>query len=213
MDKLPCEIIMLQVDKAVETGDLAKCVKKSNGGDVGRLVICFDQSWFNIRNQQDIKKARYWEPQYLYFTSNREVEDGDWCYNIFIDDQGVETQRVFTKRVGLQYQTTSTQRKIEASTNPLLNLPGIPESFMKSYVAVNGNILTANIQIVENLAGHIVIKENLTNDKPAFFSFKTTKDNCVIITDYKIRNSNVYGENTPRTWQSTDQEQRFFKPN
>lgn len=84
-------------------------------------------------------------PQHLYLTSSRKIKEntntfkegfnGDWYYNSIYKS---------IQQIG---DITSFDFKIEATTNPELKLPLIPQSFIEEYVKLNGEIKEINIEM------------------------------------------------------------------
>ena len=64
-----------------------------------------------------------WKLKHLYVTSDEKPKEGDWVFN-------EDLQMVFIQ-VGVP---TGTCEKVIATTDPLLNLPIIPQSFVQLYV-------------------------------------------------------------------------------
>lgn len=91
--------------------------------------------------------------KHLYFTSNEEIKEGDWFTNTelpklyratLISDSDVECE------INDCYVPKRYVRKILASTDPLLGLPVIPESFLKQYVAAQASIKTVRLELEYN---------------------------------------------------------------
>lgn len=72
-----------------------------------------------------------WLTQHLYFISDIEIKEGDW---VLEKETGKVTKIVHTAGV------TKYGKKIEATTDPLLGLPFIPQSFIDEYVKAQGEI-------------------------------------------------------------------------
>lgn len=71
-------------------------------------------------------------PQHLYLVSTREITEGNWiCDSINIARTGYDNVGHISSRPW---------RKIEATTDPSLNLPLIPQSFVEKYVEKQGQI-------------------------------------------------------------------------
>jgi len=103
----------------------------------------------------------------LYLVSNREIKVGDWFINI--GDNDINVAQIVTDEV-VQYleeeylQTASKLklRRIEASTDPSLNLPLIPQSFIEAYVKANGKIDEVSIETYMGDAKLIKTREDNT---------------------------------------------------
>ena len=86
--------------------------------------------------------------QHLYFTSNDKIKKGDWmlkradsCSNRLRQCYGIyENVHLLTDEKGIGMCMREEMAKIIASTNKLLGLPSIPESFLKNFVESNGKI-------------------------------------------------------------------------
>jgi hypothetical protein len=70
--------------------------------------------------------------QHLYFVSDREIKEGDWTMNKQYKEVEHITVDIHTSTCGC--------KKIEATTDALLNLPLIPQSFIAKFVEEQGNI-------------------------------------------------------------------------
>lgn len=142
MEKLKCKVVMLPAEKAT-----LNCICKLDYEERG-IVIAKNQTEvdnFNINRM-------YYEPQHLYFTSNREIN----CI------------------------------KIEATTDPSLNLRLIPQSFIEKYVEEGGNIKEVMINLIDNGCEEWV--GDYYNGKPVWFDrieVETRKDNTVIVSKIK----------------------------
>jgi hypothetical protein len=73
-------------------------------------------------------------PQHLYLTSNREIQSGDWVY--------YKLPLIETWGIGQFFggNPDKTSLKVEATTDPSLKLPLIPQLFVKKYVQMQGKI-------------------------------------------------------------------------
>ncbi|MFA5037079.1 MAG: hypothetical protein WC479_07885 [Candidatus Izemoplasmatales bacterium] len=68
------------------------------------------------------------KPQHLYFTSDREIKEGEWMYS-------PKDNTVYcASNMGI----LAGDFKIEATTNSSMNIPPIPTSFIKKYVESQG---------------------------------------------------------------------------
>lgn len=68
----------------------------------------------------------------LYLVSDREIKEGDWAYS--------ETIQVLTFAGEDTESGYSGYKKVEATTDPSLNLSLIPDSFIEEWVAEQGKI-------------------------------------------------------------------------
>jgi hypothetical protein len=80
----------------------------------------------------------YWHPQHLYFTSDEEIKEDDW---VIWGEKLDQLSKANAMDVNLNSSySKGAFHKVIATTNPECNLPAIPESFLKQYVAANGKI-------------------------------------------------------------------------
>ena len=167
MEKLKCRVIMLLTENE------SNLFIKTNS------VLPLE---FNIHLPLTGIKYKGWKYQHLYFISDREIKEGDWfifqnleirkCIDVdgkFINCRSNSSTKDFTS-VHSDFCS-----KIEASTDPSLNLPLIPQSFIEEYVAKQGKIDEAMIEMTGR--DH--------PDYPFFKVPKTCKDNTVIISPVK----------------------------
>jgi hypothetical protein len=85
------------------------------------------------------------QPFDIYLTTDEPIQEGDWYYNT--TDDRIDTTK-WAHILTLINQHPKAE-KIIASTDPSLGLPGIPESFLKQYVAANGKIDKVKLEIKE----------------------------------------------------------------
>lgn len=76
---------------------------------------------------------------HLYFVSDEEIQVGDWIYDTVLMNR-VE------KAVYDNTYLTRDWKKVVATTDKSLQLPSIPESFLKEYVEKNGSINEVEIE-------------------------------------------------------------------
>lgn len=134
---LKCKVVMVQDDRSNCVG-LIKCIK-----DWKSLIVPEEDfakvGDLSIGKNTSIGVFQYWQPQHLYFISDRKIKEntntfsqglnGDWYYN---------TKYKSIARTG---DITEFDFKIEASTNHrLMNIPMISDSFLRKYVSSNGSI-------------------------------------------------------------------------
>ncbi len=164
------QVVMLPISKPT-TGQHINLCSRPN---VGLGYVYFDYKKDAIRLTKDSKEVMSYikdccSPQHLYFTSNEEIKEGDWCIG---------------EGVALPFKAIPTIRyhqwkKIVASTDPSLGLPSIPESFIQQYVAVNGKINSVMLEM-ENKANSVDI------DFEKIYTLKLTDNNeCIVINKTK----------------------------
>lgn len=88
-------------------------------------------------------------PQYLYFTSNDEIKEGDW-YLFKIGKELFIAKASLIKSSTIDGIIKQDCLKVIASTDSSLGLPAIPEFFLKQYVAANGAITDVILESYEN---------------------------------------------------------------
>ncbi len=116
MKKL-CNVVMLPTEKATKLLRNTYRFTKEHGNPL---------SYGNIDNATN----RGYEYQHLYITSDGVINEGDWCTNKNLSEPYQYIGRIPDKN----------SRRIIASTDESLNLPGMPESFINRYAEENGGI-------------------------------------------------------------------------
>jgi hypothetical protein len=136
-------------------------------------------------------------PQHLYFTSNEEIKEGtlkvgEWVYNNLSGIGRVDSFNVDNKDLVIKYNNEpfiveedyKNVQRIIASTDPSLSLPAIPESFLKQYVAANGNIDKVKLQRVDvNFDEHII---GSGSPKPKYVLELTAANEIVVVEQSKL---------------------------
>lgn len=172
---LHCKVIMLPTEKASKILDYTNLIKKSNKSNTA-----FEANGYN-----------------LYFTSEREIKEGDWVYrmdtgNIHKSGGSTENYVGIANTGGVRKDLC---KKIEATTDFSLKntryvndlgevgvyLPQIPESFIQAYVKVNGDIKDVNIELVNNSSDNYQYYENHKSSLGEDLKVKVREDNTVII--------------------------------
>jgi len=107
--------------------------------------------------------AVYHEAQHLYLVSEREIKEGDWC---------IYPNRIIGK-LSHPYdgKTFINSKKIEATTDPSLGLPVIPQSFIEEYVAKQGNVKEVMVEMM--------------NDEVFVYDEQSERNNTIIISPVK----------------------------
>jgi hypothetical protein len=137
---LKCKVVMLTTNKNNTIGSI---VKRSSDN---KLAI------INVLTQNDPQEC---VSQHLYLISNRAIQVYDWCIDKF-NQLGQfkfitkkENPMLLNDSFGFVFgnKTCFTDnieahklKKVEATTDPSLNLPLIDQSFIEDYVKVNGKI-------------------------------------------------------------------------
>ena len=182
MEKLKTKVVMLPTEKAIELDNDSKVNRFQKYLTLGKLSneLRYDIPFW-IDNSIEI--------QHLYFVSEREIEVGDWflsdgrlsksfppMYNvekcIDIDNEWIYGN-INGKDLG---NNPNFSLKIEATTDPSLNLPLIPQSFIKEYVEEQGEIDEVMIEIEYKAGGRVESDPMIHNIK-----LKLRKDNTVIV--------------------------------
>lgn len=125
-DKLKVHPVMLPTDRH-SVGGLARLMPHPYNGSIGRV----QEHSVLSENPTDTKE---WIPQHLYLVSDREIKKGDWIYNSLNNDLTTAINFEWIK-IHIRYL-----KKVEATANPSLGLPLIPESFVKEWVEKQGKI-------------------------------------------------------------------------
>lgn len=127
------------------------------------LDTCFNHG-FDLYNPENNYKHVFLRS--LYFTTNQKIEKGDW-YLSLVDDESYE--QIFQYDGSLSEEVIEENGlfdscfKIVASTDKSLNLPIIPESFVKRYVVTGIN--KVKLSFKTNEKNEVVIFENLEQGK------------------------------------------------
>lgn len=108
----------------------------------------------------------------IYITSDEEIKRNDWCFDaeyendFFKAGEDVELHLVNVLKSNIKKIILTTDRKLIKD-----GVQAIDDAFLEWFV-MNHTCEYVEVQIVEDLYGLIVIRENLNNNKPAFFSYK-----------------------------------------
>ncbi len=138
--------------------------------------------------------------QHLYFTSDENIEEGDCVFSKlyglgkvvsdkWADHKAIAPMLVQFKDIAVRYGKDGSYKddgnkiylndcyKIVASSDESLNLPQIPQSFIKQYVEAGGSIdeiMVEQYYYAEALNGSSLIPHKV-------YKFRTDSNNCVII--------------------------------
>ena len=189
MEKLKCKIVMLPTEKATWPNCL--WLNKISG------ILHLDTS-YNHKPQTIDPIGDGILPQHLYFVSEREVIINDYYI--------VELYSIGNSRTSIGFRVEQCESiidvcwvnnitgdktrhikncfKVEATTDPSLNLPLIPQSFIEKYVEKQGEIDEVMIEIIEDIGIYIPsdpFRVNETIDYIRGNIIKTRKDNTVIV--------------------------------
>jgi hypothetical protein len=177
MEKLKCKVVMLPTEKASplvynNSEEGLFCVKGIGILAKHRMGNCTNQS--------------------LYFVSNREIKEDVSAMDYYIDSRVVDTPIV--SRTYLHRDKIDFCAKIEATTDPSLDLPLIPQSFIEKYVEKQGKIEEVMIDLVRvvncpenHFRVNYEVQDNMTFCPKCIVSIipKTRKDNTVIVSPIK----------------------------
>jgi hypothetical protein len=147
---------------------------------------------------------------HLYITSNDELKDGDWCYDVELKqiDKYSNTWCELAKQNARKIIATTDELKLKDISRPLgvyQILPSPSENFIKAYIEAynNGNVIEDILIEVEEIKGDLGIILSLTNED---FKLKL-KDNNIIIK--KVKDSwsrdevcNLLNEYRVYTWKT-----------
>lgn len=192
---IDCQVVMLP-QKETSNRLNQVCVLNSYKGypcpTEGKLVIPLEvpipQTMTATHKCSD--ECVYWNgflnPQHLYFTSNEDIKEGDWVYNFSTGFNGSQSIYQFKSGHSKDYC-----KKIIASTDPSLQLPGIPESFLQEYVKSNGSIKSVGVEMFRwtDPECPIAIGEGMR--------LKVTDDNQVVVLPSMINDLNSALEQQP----------------
>lgn len=143
------------------------------------------------------------QPQHLYFVSEREIKEDDWVLcdermHILSDPEywigkvkKIKNNWIFVEEG--QGENPEWTKKIEASTDPSLGLPLIPQSFIKKYVKKQGNIKKVMIEAENKTfffsncfsSDSIIASEGLIDTSIETTTIKTRPDNTCIVSKVK----------------------------
>jgi hypothetical protein len=151
MKKLKCKVVMLPTEKSM----LVKPNKLSNLDGSGQLFI----PHFEYKSVRGYTSDLILTAQHLYLVSDREIKKGDWfivqLYDITSTPMKLSLEQVktITDEIWVNQSSIVTCRhiencsRVEATTDPSLNLPLIPQSFIEEYVSKQGKIEEVYIEI------------------------------------------------------------------
>jgi hypothetical protein len=140
--------------------------------------------WESKHGRLHYQEANFNDPdecknQHLYIISNEEIKEGDWCINTN-KDTILQINNITSSTQGLEYW-----KKIIATTDPSLNLPQLPESFIQAYIKAynEGNPITEiALEMEEGLhKGEEIDKSYPKEFIEALNTPKTREDNTVIV--------------------------------
>ena len=115
----------------------------------GDLVI--DIYGLCIAEHESHSESPKWKAQHIYFTTDEPIQEGDWFTNTelsklykatcYISDNDIECE------INDCYVPKRYARKIIASTDPALDLPDIPTTWIRDvYVPSNGSIKEVDLE-------------------------------------------------------------------
>lgn len=177
--KLRCNVVMLSTEEKAE-----EFVKTKNR-------ICFDSHLKELTIVSYPNRHRML-PQHLYFTSKREIKEGDnmllknnhpkgrlrKCFYIEEDQLMIDNPK--DENRGYGFCKHEEVWKIEATTDQSLGLPLIPQSFVEKYVEKRGNIKEVMIEM-EYLPGYRIEADPMVHGEKV----KVRKDGTVICSPVK----------------------------
>jgi hypothetical protein len=129
--KKQADVVMLPTEKA-EIGTLMKCTKEMlNNKDykIGDLAI--NKNW----KVSETNGNEYWQPQHLYFLSNDEIKEGDWCFDIL---NNITYQYKGGNNIKWNKGLLEQLKKIIATTDESLGLPRPSNEFLKKFCELGG---------------------------------------------------------------------------
>lgn len=154
---------------------------------------------FYLTSQEVVKlNNRY----FIYFTSKDEIKQGDEVgWYILIDGFGHHSGGPIYYKKKERQVICDTHVKIEATTDPSLNLPLIPEQFIQEFVKQNGSIKEVEVELKNNgTSEQGIFEKGLLDDAssaypintpPCWYNWiiKTNPDNTVI---WSLKEEKVY---------------------
>ena len=129
-----CQVIMLPANRAFKDGDLILNTRRST------LFIAAK----GLKEGWEGYDSSHLTPQYLYILSNDKIKENDWYIRT---GEGTNTRVFRANTKPLNYLDPRIQSyKIIATTNPELNLLGIPTAFIHSYCVSSGSITEVMVE-------------------------------------------------------------------
>ena len=165
MNELKCKVVLLPADIKTPKDHIGQLFRNDNG------VISY------LTDLEDIIKANAYfgaKPQHLYFVSERELNSLD----IYYEDTTIRGIGYWNPQ---RDDDTDGCFKIEASTYIELDLPIIPQSFLRKFAEKQGEISEVTIEM-ERIA-----PDGFEGAMPPsyawqdFYEVKTNSDNTVVI--------------------------------
>lgn len=159
------------------------------------------------------------QPQHMYFTSDEKINKGD----LYMLRTNINGKYILSN----DWKTCrhNTDKKVVASTNELLNLPSIPQSFLFQYVKANGKIDKVKIRIKNvttkklsyncglSTYTEVRVDGKKVDELPEYYNdhfvrkhdgLKLTTDNEVILVDIHINDDVALADNFIKEKQSSD---------
>lgn len=133
-------------------------------------------SYAVVGDYNNISIGGLMQAQHLYFTSDTKIEkyDGSWMLD-------TRSGAVAQNKNNEITNWNSAIKKIVASTDPLLGLPAIPESFLKQYVAANGKIDKVILEAEYGTTYSSILKMSVSNFKDV--RLRLTANNEVVVVE------------------------------
>lgn len=146
-NQLKCQVVMLPTEKA------ENCLIKNDGGLFWKYPIkdYFTQSYLKSVPAKSL---------HLYFTSDRNMVEGDWEFYAgklirqFSGGRSVKGKRIeATTDPSLVYLAGYGGGETVEEAEVYEHIPQIPESFIQAYVKANGEIKEVMIELTEDFPG------------------------------------------------------------
>ena len=139
--KKKCRVILLPTNYTAgwRKGNVIKNI--SSELPAGRLEIAPYDSLIDL-----IRRPLEWQAQHLYFINDDEIKKGDWCATTNTKADSFVGKADYTAKM----LRGSYWKKIVASTDSSLNLPLIPQEWVKDvYIPSNGSIKHVKLEILQ----------------------------------------------------------------
>jgi len=163
-NKMKVKIIMLPTDERVEIGGIYKRIKSIydfsiyDFEPIGQIVV--------NQNPGVNQSNEYYTAQHLYIVNDDVIEFNDWFFNLSLDFSTTlyKPYQLLGDSEHAEYEKTKLNsdknvwKKIIASTDTNLNLPTVPDEFIKEYVRVNGQLESILIDSIETMSEYEICK-------------------------------------------------------